>query len=106
MASRTSTAPSRDVQTSEWRARNNKTLRGFFTVTLPSGLVIHDCMLHEKGDDRWISLPAREYEQNGARKWAQIITFTDKAAEQRFRDQVLAALDRDEPWKEEQGAQR
>jgi hypothetical protein len=37
------------------------TLRGFFTVAFPSGLIIRDCMLHEKNGKRWVSLPAREY---------------------------------------------
>ena len=93
----TNSAP-REVQISDWKMRENKTLRGFFTITLPSGMVIHDCMLHKKEDRRWIGMPSREYESQGERKFAPIITFVDRAAEDRFRDQVLAALDREKPW--------
>jgi len=69
---------------------------GFFTVTLPSGMITHDCMLHKKDNRRWIGIPSREYESQGKRKFAPIITFVDRAAEHRFYDQILAALDRNE----------
>ena len=89
----------RDVQISNWRTHENKTLRGFFTVTLPSGMVINDCMLHRQEDRRWIGLPAREYKgQGGDRKFAPLVSFVDRAAEIRFQAQVLSALDREKPW--------
>ena len=95
----TTSAPSRrDVRISEWRTHENKTLRGFFTITLPSGMVLHDCMLHIKDDERWIGFPRREYKLQGERKFAPIISFTDHETEHRFRDAVLEALDHDKPW--------
>ena len=94
----TSASSRRDIQISNWKTRENNTLRGFFTITLPSGMILHDCMLHQQEDRRWIGLPSREYEVQGDRKFAPIVTFVDKPAEQRFRDQVLAALDREKPW--------
>ena len=100
----TTSAPSRrDVQISEWRTLRKNTLRGFFTITLPSGMVVHGCMLHTKDDgERWIGFPRREYELQGERKFAPIITFIDRETEHRFRDAVLAALDHDKPWGEVQ----
>ena len=92
------TARLRDVQISNWRTHESKTLRGFFTVTLPSGMVINDCMLHRKEDRRWIGLPSREYSVQGERKFAPLVSFVDREAEQRFHYQVLAALDREKPW--------
>jgi|SRR5215469_17490977 len=91
----------RYIKISGWRNHNKGTLRGFFTAELPSGMIIHDCMLHEKGEDRWISLPSREYEQNNERKFQPIITFVDREAEHKFRDQVLTALDESQPWNRE-----
>ena len=43
----------------DWTARESNTLRGFCTLRLPSGLVLHDCSVHQKGDRRWIGLPGR-----------------------------------------------
>lgn len=95
MSSTTTAAPPRGIKVSNWRAHENKTLRGFFTITFASGLVINDCMLHEKGDTRWIGMPSRPFAgQDGERKFAPIVTFVDRAAEHRLRDLVLAALDR------------
>lgn len=95
------TTAARHIEISNWCAHSKGTLRGFFSVTLPSGMVINDCMLHQKNDARWIGLPAKPYEdKNNEKKWAIIVTFVDQEAEYRFRDQVLAALDQQQPWKE------
>ena len=84
----------REFQISNWRPRESGSLRGFFSVVLPSGLVFHDCALFEKGDRRWINLPQREYASQGERKFAPIVAFADRDAEDRFRDCALEALDR------------
>lgn len=89
----TTTATARAVQISDWKPREKGSLRGFFTVTLASGMVIQGCMLHEKDDRRWIGLPAREYMLQDERKFASIISFVDRATENKFRDLILAALD-------------
>ena len=84
-----------EFQISNWKPREKNTLRGFFSITLPNGLIIHDVMLHEKGDRRWISLPAREYtDENGQRAFTAFLEFSDKTIAKRFHDRVLAALDR------------
>jgi hypothetical protein len=86
--------PARRIVISDWRPREKNTLRGFFVVTLPSGLVIRDVMLHVREDKRWISLPAREYtDPVGQRQFARIIEFVDRDIKDRFDEQVLAALD-------------
>lgn len=84
-----------EIQVQDWKPFEKNTLRGFFTVILPSGLVIHSVMLHVKGDSRWISFPAREYtNQQGEKEYARLLEFTDSKIGNRFRDQVIAALDR------------
>jgi hypothetical protein len=77
-----------------WRPMVKNTLRGFFTVVLPSGLIINECSLHERNGARWISFPAREYsDAQGQRKWETILTFRDSKVSDKFRDLTLAALD-------------
>jgi hypothetical protein len=58
-------------------------------------MIINGCMLHEKGDARWISFPAKEYTDNqGQKQFARFVEFTDKRIADRFRDLTLQALDR------------
>jgi hypothetical protein len=83
------------IQISNWRPREKNTLRGFFSAALPSGMVIHDLALHEKGNRRWVNTPVREYQNSqGQRQFAAIIEFTDEDTGIRFSNTVLAALDR------------
>jgi hypothetical protein len=86
----------KQIEIKNWTPLTKNTLRGFCTVKLPSGMLIHAVMLHEKGDHRWISLPAREYtdEKTGKKQFARFIEFDNRTIADRFRDQVLASLDR------------
>jgi hypothetical protein len=95
-------APTRtrtEIEIKHWRPYANKskekTLQGFFTAVLPSGMVINDLMLHEKSDgSRWIGLPSREYtNQQGTKQYMAYIEFDSKEARQRFQEQILEALD-------------
>jgi hypothetical protein len=84
----------RDILIADWKPLVKNTLRGFFTATLPSGLIIHGLSLHEKGEMRWVGMPAREWVDNsGEKQFAKIIEFRDRATADRFRDEVLEALD-------------
>ena len=85
----------RDLRISNWRPHNKNTLKAFFTAILPSGMVLHNLMLHEKGEARWIGFPAKEYtDPRGQRQFARFVEFNSRAAADWFRDQVLAALDK------------
>lgn len=82
------------IEISGWKEYEKNTLRGFFTVTLTSGLIIHRCMLHQKESKRWVSLPAQEYKDPyGAKQYANILEFTDRETSDRFQNAVLTALD-------------
>lgn len=82
------------VRISDWRPYHKNTLRGFFTATLPSGLVLHGLMLHQRGDHRWIGFPAREWlNAENVKQYARWIEFVDEAANERFHNAVLNALD-------------
>jgi hypothetical protein len=83
----------RDIAIADWQPRIRNTLRGFFSAMLPSGMIVHHLALHEKGESRWIGLPAREWTDKGVKQYAKLIEFRDRATADRFRDTVLAALD-------------
>src|SRR3954468_21380716 len=60
---------------SDWRATEKSSLLGFFTLTLPSGLVIKNCTYHKgPSGSRWVSLPAQTYkDKNGDIAYTSII---------------------------------
>ena len=84
----------RQIVITDWKPFERNTLRGFFSVTLPSGLVIHDCSLHEKGSSRWINFPSQIYTgKDGSTNYKPFLEFRDRKTSVNFRDQVLRALD-------------
>jgi hypothetical protein len=71
------------------------TLQGFFTADLPNAdLEIRDCTLHQKGNEQWVGLPTKPYEDNqGNTKYSYIIKFKSKERWQRFQAECLKALE-------------
>jgi hypothetical protein len=45
---------------SDWKAFEKGTFRGFFKLTLPSGLIVNDVTVHGKNGARWIGELRRE----------------------------------------------
>ena len=89
---------------SNWRRREQNTLRGFFDLELPSGLRLHDCSLHELGDRRWISLPMRpQLSRDGVLLkspktnkpvYATCVDVPNPSRKARFQAEALAAIDK------------
>jgi hypothetical protein len=76
-----------------FRHLDKNTLRASFDVELPSGMILCGCMLHEKGDKRWIGLPAKPYvKQDGSQSWAKIVDFVDRDTGDKFQKAVLRAV--------------
>ena len=85
----------RTITISDWKPLTNGSLRGFLTVTLPSGLIIHNCQLLETNGRRWIGLPARRFQcADGSIHYQPLVEFTTKRALQNFREAVLRAIER------------
>jgi DNA-binding cell septation regulator SpoVG len=79
---------------SDWKPHLKNSLQGFFSATLPSGMVIHNLTVHEKNGSRWVGLPSREWTNNeGVKQYAVLIEFADRGTADRFRDNLLEALD-------------
>ena len=86
---------SEGFQVTNWRALSKGALRGFFTVTLPSGLVIHQCCLFEKDGRRWVGMPSQKFvKSDGVTTYTPLVEFTDREAADDFRDRALEALGR------------
>src|SRR5262249_41611042 len=92
-----------------WFASPNAagTMLGFVDARLPSGMVIHDMKLL-KGSNGKLFIPPPSVKQTnkdgsprldakGKQQWTPMVSFADRAASDRFRDLILAALERDHP---------
>jgi hypothetical protein len=92
-----------EFRASGWRTLLSGTLQGFITLTLPSGLVLNDCTLHQKGNRRWIGLPGKPKLEDGRhridpatgkRLYTPVVEIPARAVRDKFRAQALAAVDR------------
>jgi DNA-binding cell septation regulator SpoVG len=81
-------------------------LRGFFSVKLPSGLVLHRCKLMRSSNGHWVALPAlpqldgdgrHKTGPNGKKLYTPAAEIPDRSAAARFRDLVIEAIERDAP---------
>jgi hypothetical protein len=77
------------VRVSKFKLCEKNSLRGFFDVALPSGMVVCGCTLHETNGRHWVGLPSKPYpSDDGAQAWAKIVDFVDKETHSRFQQQV------------------
>lgn len=84
----------RTITVSNWKPLENGSLRGFLSVTLPSGIIVHNCQLLEASGNRWIGLPSRRFlTADGSIKYDPIIEFVSKRALQNFRKAALRAFE-------------
>ena len=93
-------APS--ISISAWKERESGTLRGFFSASLPSGLELHELMLHHRDGSWWLSFPSKPMlgadgtalrdERGKIRYSAPLISFASRDARERFNQEVLDAL--------------
>jgi|SRR5215470_6287883 len=84
-----------DFKIIKFRSYTKGTLQGFFTVGLPSGMVIHDFSLHVNGRSRWVGPPSKRYaKKDGTEAFEPLVQFSSRQAADRFRDLALAALDK------------
>jgi DNA-binding cell septation regulator SpoVG len=85
--------PSEQFIAFNWRALEKNTLRGFVSLELPSGLIIHECSVHSRDGKTWVAMPAREYKKDGESKWRAVIDFSDKETGKAFQKRALQAVD-------------
>lgn len=60
----------------------------------PWKLSLHEVKIFQKGNNRWIGMPAREKPGDlGEKTWVELITFDNEAVKNRFRSQIMGAID-------------
>jgi hypothetical protein len=88
---------------SSWRPYLSGTLQGFFRLQLPSGLIINNLTLHQKGAKRWVGLPGVPQIEAGRHRidpatgkpaYTPALEISDRQRRAKFTEQALAALDR------------
>ena len=95
------------ITVSDWKSRQSGTLRGFFSAGLPSGLELHELMLHHRDGSWWLSFPSKPMlgtdgaalrdDSGKIRYSAPLVSFANRQARDRFTEQVLAALRQAQP---------
>ncbi len=87
------------IECMNFKSHESGTLLGFATLFLPKmGLEIFGCSMHKKGDRRWLNLPSREFEENGEKKYLNVIRFREKSHYESFCSEAKKAIDK---WIEE-----
>ena len=82
------------IEISNFKAIGKGSLVAFFDLTLTqTSMVFHGCSLFEKGGRRWVNMPQRIVEQDGAKKYFPVVEITDKALRERFQKSVKQAID-------------
>jgi len=87
-----------------WRRVEKNTLRGFFDLVLPSGIVVKGCTFHRKDDASWVGLPASPQldrdgkalitPKTGKIAYTAVIEIPDRPTRDKFQAQALAAVER------------
>ncbi len=61
----------------------------------PWKIRFHEVKIFQKGANRWIALPAREWTNpEGEKKYIELISFDNEAIKNKFREQILEAIDK------------
>jgi DNA-binding cell septation regulator SpoVG len=84
----------RTITVCNWKPLENGSLRGFLTLTLANGVVIHNCQLLEVGGRRWVGLPSRRFLMaDGRVHYEPIIEFTTRKAYWQFERTALEVVE-------------
>ena len=77
------------------RVINHPVLKASFTVVIPEwqDFCLRECKLFEQQGKRWVSLPDREYEKDGEKKYWPLCGFKTRETNDAFKAKVRAALD-------------
>jgi hypothetical protein len=61
---------------------------------IPWKMTLLEVKIFEKGDNRWITLPCKEYiNEMGEKKYIELIAFDNDVIRSRFRGQIMKAID-------------
>lgn len=90
-----------DIIVTEWKPLRRNSMRGFMTATLPSGMILHDIVVHVSDAGPWAAPPSKPMigrdgvsmkDAAGKARYSPIISFADKATRERWSSAMIAAL--------------
>ncbi len=62
---------------------------------VPWKITLNEIKIFEKGANRWIGMPSREYvNDTNEKKYIELITFDNEGVKNRFRSQIMGAIDK------------
>lgn len=84
----------------KWAPRVNdaRTMRGFLSVQMPSGLIVRDLRLMVGANGQhFLAMPAVKIVRNGQTSWSDILDFADRTTRDKFQGPILDALRQQHP---------
>jgi len=74
---------------------NKGSLIAKFTVKVQKwgGFLIKECTLFDANGKKWITLPSRQYEAEGKKKYFSYVGFEDRSMDDMFKERVLKAVE-------------
>jgi hypothetical protein len=94
------------ITVSDWKPRQSGSLRGFCTVQLPSGMILHEVSIHARNGSWWASPASKPMigkdgtalrDDAGKVRYAPIVSFDSKQTRDRLSQSVVEALRRVHP---------
>ncbi len=62
---------------------------------IPWKMTLHEIKIFQKGANRWINLPAKEFTNDaGEKKFSELVSFDNDGVKNRFRSQIMGAVDK------------
>lgn len=62
---------------------------------VPWDMELNEVKVFQKGANRWLGMPAREFTNNaGEKKYIELVNFRKEATKNRFRSQIMGAIDK------------
>ena len=62
---------------------------------IPWKLTLHEVKIFEKGTNRWLGMPSKEFiNEHGEKKYTELVTFDNDGVKNRFRSQIMGAIDK------------
>ena len=62
---------------------------------IPWKLTLHEIKIFQKGENRWLGMPAKEFTNDmGEKKYTDLVSFDNDGVKNRFRSQIMGAIDK------------
>lgn len=61
----------------------------------PWKMIMHEVKIFQKGSNRWVGMPSREYiTPDNEKKYIELMSFDNDQTKNRFRSQIMEAIDK------------